>query len=314
MTKLIAILVALLTDHFLVELPAVLHPVVWMGNWIKWSSALACRIPQKRHAARFSAGMALVLIGITLFTLPVWFLSRTMDSLPFWIVGIFTGLLLKPVFALHGLIQAAQEIRNALAIENIPEARRLLGWHLVSRNTDLLDAAHIASGTIESVAENLTDSVAVPLLCFAIGGLPLAWVWRLVNTADAMIGYHSKEWEHIGKFAAIADDILAFLPARLTGMLICIAAALIGADWQTAWRNMVTEHAATESPNAGWSMSAMSGALGIWLEKHGCYRLNDHGLAPSITAVDLSCQVVVCGAYLLAVCASGIGWIQDVFL
>ena len=186
----------------------------------------------------------------------------------------FTGVTPQnAVFAFRGLLKAGQEVQQALQNKNLSEARRLTAWHLVSRDTGSLSAGEISSAVIESLAENLTDSFLTPLLLFSIGGLPLAWFYRFCNTADAMIGYRSPEFEYFGKFAAHLDDILNWLPARLGGLLLTAAAVLCKMNPKSALQTMLSQHGRTSSPNAGWTMAAAAGALEIKLKKTGQYSL-----------------------------------------
>ena len=168
---------------------------------------------------------------------------------------------------------------RALESGNLPEARRLLGWHLVSRDTAHLSASEVAGAAIESLAENLSDSVVAPLLAYRLGGLPLAALYRLCNTADAMWGYRTPDLEYAGKVAARADDLLNFWPARLTALCALVASGGKGA---LIWRR---DYARTASPNAGHPLSAFAGALNVRLDKRGAYVLNPSGRAA--TAQDL---------------------------
>jgi adenosylcobinamide-phosphate synthase len=136
-----------------------------------------------------------------------------------------------------------------------------------------LNAQEVAGAAIESLAENITDSVTAPLLAYALGGLPAAWAYRFANTADAMWGYRSPEFEQLGKFPARLDDALNWLPARLTGWLLALSAWPAGEDGRNAVQTMLAQHSRTPSPNAGWTMSAMAGALGVTLTKRGVYSL-----------------------------------------
>jgi adenosylcobinamide-phosphate synthase len=198
-------------------------------------------------------------------------------------------------------------VGQALAADNLPEARRLAGWHLVSRDTGQLSAEEVAGAAIESLAENITDSLAAPLLVYAVGGLPAAWAYRFANTADAMWGYRTVEFEQLGKFPARLDDLLNWLPARLAGWLIVAAAWLAGAPAGRAARVMLTQRRRTPSPNAGWTMSAMAGALGVILTKRGVYNLEGGPARPDVAAIqralrlaDLSAGLTVLAAVLAA--------------
>jgi adenosylcobinamide-phosphate synthase len=186
---------------------------------------------------------------------------------------ILHPLLLTPVFAYRNLRRAVTSVAEALAGDNLSEARRRLSWHLVSRDTSNLTEAEVAGAAIESLAENLTDSLTAPLLAYAGGGLGAAWAYRFINTADAMWGYRTLEFEELGKFPARLDDVLNWLPARLTGWLLVSAAWLVGESARGAACAMLAQHRRTASPNSGWTMSAMAGALGVTLDKRGVYAL-----------------------------------------
>ena len=125
---------------------------------------------------------------------------------------------------------------------------------------------------MESVAESTCDSLVAPLFYFLLFGVPGAIAYRVVNTLDAMIGYHGK-YEYLGKFVSRLDDILNFIPARLTALLLVLAAFLSGRSGRASWRVALSEHSKTESPNAGWTLAALAGALDVRLEKVGQYRL-----------------------------------------
>jgi adenosylcobinamide-phosphate synthase len=196
------------------------------------------------------------------------------------------ALLLKPTFAYRGLRNAVKDVIEALENENLAEARRLLGWHLVSRHTNELSAEEVAGAAIESLAENITDSVTAPLLAYAVGGLPAVWAYRFINTADAMWGYRTEEFEYLGKFPAKLDDTLNWLPARFTGWLLVAAAwVLPNASGRHAAQTMLAQHHRTASPNAGWTMGAMAGALGITLTKRDTYELAGGQHAITVAAI-----------------------------
>jgi adenosylcobinamide-phosphate synthase len=149
----------------------------------------------------------------------------------------------------------------------------------------------VAGATVESLAENLTDSLTAPLLAYAAGGLPAAWAYRFVNTADAMWGYRTAEFEQLGKSPARLDDLLNWLPARLTGWLLVSAAWLAGEDSRGAARTMLAQHNRTASLNAGWTMSAMAGALGVTLSKQAVYRLEGGRAEPNAAIIERALRI-----------------------
>ena len=203
---------------------------------------------------------------------------------------VLEALALACLFSLRGLAAAARRVAAALEGGELDAARALLGRDLVSRPTAGLDAGHVASATIESVAENLTDSFLAPACCFLVAGLPGVAAYRAINTADAMFGYREGALEHFGKVAARLDDLLNLLPARLAGSALVAGAALAGERARRALAVMRRDRRLTASPNAGWTMAAMAGALGVVLEKPGAYRLGE-GSLPSAGDVARSIRV-----------------------
>jgi len=187
-----------------------------------------------------------------------------------------TALALKQAFSLRGLVRAGADVRGLLetgasADGDIEAARESLK-SLVSRDRDL-EPPQIVSATVESLAENLTDSVTAPLLAYAVAGLPGAYAYRAVNTMDAMIGYRG-EYEHVGKIAARTDDVANYVPARLTGALLCLLAAVKGRGG-AAWAALRAAHNAADSPNKMWTIAPTAGLLGVRLEKPGHYHAGE---------------------------------------
>jgi len=270
MESLFILLLALLLDLLFGEPPRATHPVVWMGKVISFWERLA---PVQGARIQVIYGSVMVLLTILIFTSPVYFLlsyARQVSPLAYVLIG---ALLLKPSFSFRELRQTALKIKSVLDRDNLEEARARMPA-LVSRETQNMGGQEVVSATVESVAENTCDSVVAPLFYFLLFGVPGAVVYRVVNTWDAMIGYHG-EYEYSGKFAAKLDDVLNFIPARITGLLLVMAAYLCRKDGKNAWRVMLRDHGNTESPNAGWPMSAVAGALRTQLQKVGCYSLGN---------------------------------------
>lgn len=261
---------ALAADAAFGELPNRFHPVAWMGKFI--GAAYERRPAGNRR--RFLFGVLIVLAGGLASGSAAFAAERLFRILPAFFGGVAGGLLLKQCFSLRFLFSAAGQVEKALAEGKLAEARRLLSYHLVSRDTSELSEDEVAGAAIESLAENLTDGVLSPLSYFLVFGLPGAFIFRFVNTADSMIAYRDPEREYIGKAAAWADTALNFLPARLAALALCAGAFLAGEDGRNAFKTMLKYRSRTASLNAGWTMSAAAGALGVTLEKRGCYALD----------------------------------------
>lgn len=307
-------LLAFIIDGILGDPPNRFHPLLLMGRWLNWGRRLS---PQRY---RFWFGVGWTLAGLLLFTLP-WQILKNSKFCPHCDKGqrisptprfaslLLTSCLLKPVFAYRNLRRAVMSVAEALTRHNLAEARRLLGWHLVSRDTSDLSEAEVAGAAIESLAENLTDSLIAPLLAYALGGLPAAWGYRFVNTADAMWGYRTQEFEQLGKFPARLDDLFNWLPARLTGWLLVFAAWLAGADAGGAVRTMLAQHQRTPSPNAGWTMSAMAGALGVTLNKRGVYELEGGQGWLEVAAIQQAVRLADVSAGISLILAVKLSWL-----
>ena len=264
------LLLAVLLDVLLGEPPNRWHPVAWMGRFIGTVQRWA---PPHGQWERLIYGAAVVIGGVGLVVLLGVLLERLLWYVPWPLAWFVKALGLKLTMSLRGLAQAADEVQQALAHEDLPRARHLLGWHLVSRDTRQLSAAHVAAAAVESVGENASDGIVAPLLFYTLGGLPAALAYRFINTADAMLGYRDAVHIWLGKVPARLDDLANVVPARLTAVLIVLAALLLGENARQAWTVWRRDASLTASPNAGHPMSAMAGALQVELEKVGHYRL-----------------------------------------
>lgn len=289
-------LAAAALDLLLGEPPAAMHPVVWMGRTLRSLERLAPR----DETFQLVYGAAMVAIASALAAA----LGVAVRLLPRGPVrALAAAWLLKTTFSLRALLEAGRRVEEALERGDSARARAALS-DLVSRPRGDLDDAHTASAAIESVAENLTDSYVAPLLCYAAGGLPAALAYRAVNTADAMVGYRGR-YELLGKASARVDDALGWIPARAAAAALVAATPLVGLDLRRALETSVRDHRRTESPNAGWTMAAVAGALGVWLEKLGHYRLGD-GRAPVATDVARARRLVLAAAVLSTVAVAAV--------
>ena len=233
------------------------------------------QVPE-RPARDFMHGMLAWLGGALLVVgLAAWVQAMAL-RLPIWAAVPVLALLLKPMLAWVMLHDEVVAVEGALA-QSLQAGRDQLS-RLVSRDTSALDASGVREAAIETLAENLCDSVVAPLFWFALLGLPGAALYRFANTADAMWGYPGvragKNWAWAGKWAARADDVMNWVPARITAALL-----LVGAP-AAAWLHLPHEARQTPSPNGGWTMGAMALHLGVRLRKPGVYALNAEGDAP----------------------------------
>ena len=282
-----AILIALVLDLLLRELPNSVHPVVWMGKLVSWLERIGPSVESQRAALAWGAGMAIsvpVLAGGL-----AWLAAnglRELGSIPY-LVGV--AALLSTTFAVKGLAQAAKSVQDSMDEGSMGDARHGLS-SLVSRDAASLSQSLTSSATIESVAENTTDSYIGPWLAFALLGLPGAFAFRAVNTLDSMIGYRGR-YEYLGKVSARLDDAMNLVPARVSAALMIAAGALCRLPASQGWHWAWTGRRLTASPNAGWTIGAMSGLLGVALEKSGHYRIGDGLREPGPEHIGISVRV-----------------------
>jgi len=300
-----AVVVAFALDRLFGEPPARLHPVVWMGKAL---GAIGAPWPRLPPSGQFLSGAAAWIAGggiVAAAAAVAAAMIRRLPQLPPWTLlaqFLLLAILLKPLLAWRMLRDEVAGVESALAT-GLEEGRQRLS-RLVSRDTRRLSVGEIRESALESLAENLNDSLVAPLFWFTLGGLPAAALYRFANTADAMWGYRDR-WEWAGKWAARADDVLSYVPARLTALLL----ALTGRRSPRGLRGLAR---VTPSPNGGWPMGMLALALGVRLRKPGVYALNAEGLEPC--AMDTERALGICGrAAWLAVAISAavlalLGW------
>jgi adenosylcobinamide-phosphate synthase len=287
------VVVALAVDHWLGEPAERWHPVVWMGNFLGWGGrhvqAHTRQLPVLDQDLKAFWLGALVWIGgsalVLIVALGLQFSVALVGDWGGWVAAaLLLGLLLKPMLAWALLKSEVLAVEAALSNPNngsLEAGRERLRW-LVSRDVTDLSETQVRESAIETLAENLNDSVIAPLFWFAILGLPGAALFRFANTADAMWGYpglypndgQGRNWAWAGKWAARADDVLAWAPARITALLLVVVGGGV------SLMKLRTEAARTPSPNSGWPMAAMALALGVRLGKPGGYVLNGEACPP----------------------------------
>ena len=253
----ISTVIALLIDRILGE-PARFHPLIGFGRLAH--SVEGNLIGDGQSRAR---GVVAVMLLIALVVLPI---TISLHYLLAWMPQLQWPLAIIVLYLAVGgrsLAQHAGQVGSALAANNLVEARRRVAM-IVSRDCEQLDEEGVARATVESVLENGSDAIFAPIFWFLILGIPGVVLYRIVNTLDAMWGYRNERYQYFGWAAARFDDVLNWLPARLTALAYTLAYPLTGAS-QTAWRCWREQGHQMASPNAGVVMAAGAGALQIEL-------------------------------------------------
>ena len=237
------------------------HPVVVMGKFVVWGERLLWS-GKARHDLLGGAFLSVVLIVFTAGA--AWSLVRFFSFLPSPLSLFATVGLAATTLATRGLLSALTRIEAQLRVGDLIGARKALS-HIVGRDTGSLGEDKVLRASLESLAENTSDGVVAPLFYLALGGIPAAMAYKAVNTLDSMIGYRTDRYLYFGRFAARLDDVLNFVPARLTAVLMVLAAYLLRLDATRAMRVVRRDHGNHLSPNAGYPEAALAGALGISL-------------------------------------------------
>ncbi len=293
-----AVAIAIALDWWLGELPTSVHPVGWVG---RAASYLRRRAPEGPRA-RLRYGMVAPPAVLALAGGVGFGIERSGRRLP-WLAGaVIEGGALSTTVSLRTLLDRAREVELALADGDLDGARVTVGRHLVSRDTAALEPHEVASATIESVAENLSDGVVAPLLAYAVAGVPGALVYRAANTFDSLWGYRTPEFLELGRHVARLDDALNLVPSRVSAGAL-VAATLMRRGVRAARRALdvwVDEGDLTPSPNAGQPMGAMAGALNVELAKTEEYRLNAGGGRAVAADIEAARDLVLLAAGLVA--------------
>ena len=248
-----------------------LHPTVWMG---KLTKTLEPHFKNPNPKKEKFNGVLLALTVILTFTLPTYFgLKIIYTYLGILVYVLVAALILKLTICMKLETDWGKAAAKAIEAEDMNEARKYA--HFSRRDNKDLTAPQIVSSVIESMSENLTDFRLSPIVYYAFFGVPGAVAFRAVNTLDGMVGFKDPEHLHIGWFSAVFDTIVNYIPARLTTILIILAAAILGEDYKSAWTIARRDQAKIPSTNHGWQMASMAGALRVKLEKPGQYAVGD---------------------------------------
>jgi len=308
---------ALLLDFLIGDPKTKYHPTAWIGKLI------AVLVPFTRNNSpkkELFGGILIVFIVVAIVSTLLVALDFGISLLTIDIVSLVvsiavSSILLKTTIAIRGMQKHALAVVDALEKDNLDSARNHLSM-IVKRNTKHLDKNHISSAVLESVSENTVDGITGPLFYYAIFGLPGAFVYRAINTIDSMVGYKTSLFRNIGWFGANCDTILNYIPSRLTGLVMILSALILGYNWKESFYIMRRDGKKLESPNAGFPIAALAGALGTKLEKINYYAVGDGNIeftkSHIISAIRLMkvSSILFCGLVTVPIISalSFLGW------
>jgi len=308
---------ALLLDFLIGDPKTKYHPTAWIGKLI------AVLVPFTRNNSpkkELFGGILIVfavvaIVSTLLVALDFGISLLTIDIVSLVVSIAVSSILLKTTIAIRGMQKHALAVVDALEKDDLDSARNHLSM-IVKRNTKHLDKNHISSAVLESVSENTVDGITGPLFYYAIFGLPGAFVYRAINTIDSMVGYKTSLFRNIGWFGANCDTILNYIPSRLTALVMILSALILGYNWKESFYIMRRDVKKLESPNAGFPIAALAGALGTKLEKINYYAVGDGNIeftkSHIISAIRLMkvSSILFCGLVTVPIISalSFLGW------
>ncbi len=305
------IILALLLDLLLGDPRWLPHPVCALG-WLaqRLEEPLKSRLPLRQAGI---AAVVLVVVASVVCVLAVQTVATRINPLLGDLVSIA---LLYSCFAMQSLRKHALAVFRPLQRGDLVEARQKVSW-LVGRDTDQLDEVEVTRAAVESVAENTVDGVTAPLIFALIAGVPGAFFYKAVNTLDSNFGYKNERYLEFGWAAARFDDLVNFIPARISALLVVPAALLCHLDWRGSWRIFRRDRHNHPSPNGGQIEAAMAGALGIRLGGENSYfgkksfrpYMGDGTKPLNRSHIQLTIRLMVMTTLLVAVCGLVIRWL-----
>ncbi len=264
MVLLTAIILGFILDFIFGDPRWLPHPICFIGKLISITEKAVRRFCGEKPEGLLMGGFVMVVIVLTVtFAVPYFILTLAEMYSPVLAFAVETFMFYQ-IFAMRSLKEASLQVYDALKSGDLQEARKKLSW-IVGRDTAELTDEEVAKAAVETVAENTSDGVIAPLFFMFIGGAPLAFLYKAINTMDSMVGYKNDKYLYFGRCAAKLDDVANFIPARISGLLMVAAAYFLNMDASGSWRIFKRDRRHHLSPNSAMTESAPAGALGIKL-------------------------------------------------
>lgn len=242
------------------------HPICLIGNIIKSGESFY----RKHIKNEFVGGMLLTITVVALSFFTPFLIIFMAGKINGYLALVINIIFSYQILAAKSLKTESMKVYYPLKSGNLPEARKFLSW-IVGRDTGALDETGVIKATVETIAENTTDGVVAPMIFIALGGAPMGFMYKAINTLDSMIAYKNDKYINFGKFAAHLDDVANFIPARVTAIFMIIAAFFLGFDSKNAFEIYLRDRKNHKSPNSAQTESVCAGALNIQLAGDAYY-------------------------------------------
>ena len=266
----ITAVLAFLADTLIGDPRSKLHPVVLIGSLIASLERSLYHEGDTDRRKLWAGGLLAVTVLVLVYNMTacLWQLVSLLGNQ--YVTVLAEAVLLSFTISPRSLAEAGREIYAYLAKGDMENAAYKVGW-IVGRDTDKLSSGEVTRATVETVAENTVDGVIAPFFFFLLGGVPLAFLYRAANTLDSMVGYKNDKYLYFGRISARIDDVLNYIPARITGLLFVLSAVLLRLDWRNSWKMLLRDAGKHPSPNGGWAEASVAGALDIRLGGYNSY-------------------------------------------
>lgn len=240
------------------------HPICLIGNLIGFIEGnLRPKLAPNKNALLLGGALMVIIVLVISFAVPMAILLAAGMVSP-WLAFALETLMCYQIFATKCLRDESMKVYDALHNNDLADARVKLSW-IVGRDTQNLDEEEITKGAVETVAENTADGIIAPMFYMFLGGVPLAFLYKGINTMDSMVGYKNDKFLYFGRCAAKLDDLANLIPARITGLVMIAAAFLLGLNGPGAWKVFWRDRYNHLSPNSAMTESVTAGALNIQL-------------------------------------------------
>ena len=264
MLTLAAITIGFILDLIIGDPHSLPHPICLIGNLISFLEKGLRKIFGASEKGLLCVGAVLVLLVTSICFVVPFAILKLAEMVSPWLAFAMETIMFYQIFATKCLRDESMKVFYALQKGDLDEARLMLSW-IVGRDTKNLTEAEVTKGAVETIAENTADGIIAPMLYMFLGGAPLAFLYKGINTMDSMVGYKNEKYLYFGRCAAKLDDVANFIPARITGLVMVAAAYFLNLDAKQAWKTFCRDRYNHLSPNSAMTESVAAGALNIQL-------------------------------------------------
>ena len=312
----LALLLGFIIDLIVGDPHSLPHPVVFIGKLISLlEKELRKRFPATPSGERTAGAVLWILVVLASFLVP-FLVLRFLGWLSPWLRLIGESLMCWQILATKSLRVESMKVYTALETGTLADARRAVSM-IVGRDTETLDDAGVTRAAVETVAENCSDGVVAPLLFLALGGAPLGFLYKAVNTMDSMLGYVEPPYTHIGRYPAKLDDVFNYIPARISALLMLPAGLILGLNGKNGWRIFRRDRYTHASPNSAQTESMCAGLMGLRLAGDAVYHgvlhkkeyIGDPLREIEHKDIPLACRLMTLTAVLALILSCGIRWL-----